>query len=444
MPSPGESISTVIIASWLAEDGSFVEKDQEIAEIDSDKATLSIVAEVSGVLSILVAEGSQAGVGDVIARIAPGEAEAPSASSPKGKKESSDRGKDKSEAAQDQTSKEKDDGDVEATSDDKSGDAGKGDEEIKAKGSADSPDGGDGRLPLSPLARAFMDAEGLTEEQVMERLKGKRIRRSDLKALFRDEGDDDRSYGLSGEVDEPRHERREPMTPLRLKLSQRLVSVKNETAMLTTFNEVDMHALLAIREKYGKPFQERHGIRLGMMAFFTRAATIALQEFPKVNASIQGDDIIYHNYTDISIAVSGPKGLVVPVVRNTHRMTIAEIEAEIRRLAEKASKNRLTLDEMTGGTFTISNGGVFGSMLSTPILNPPQSAILGMHNIVERPVAVDGQVVVRPVMYVALSYDHRMIDGKESVGFLMRIKEMIENPLAMITAGNPYEKLLDL
>jgi 2-oxoglutarate dehydrogenase E2 component (dihydrolipoamide succinyltransferase) len=241
-----------------------------------------------------------------------------------------------------------------------------------------------------------------------------------------------------------RAEEREALSPLRQKLSQRLVSVKNETAMLTTFNEVDMTELQRIRSTYGSSFEAQHGVKLGLMAFFTMAATRALLEFPKVNAFIEGDEIVYHPYTDISIAVSAPKGLLVPVVRNTQALDMAGTEQEIRRLAAKARDNRLTLDEMSGGTFTITNGGVFGSMLSTPILNPPQSAILGLHNIVDRPVAISGRVEIRPIMYVALSYDHRIIDGRESVGFLKRIKELIESPHLLTTERDPYQELLGL
>jgi 2-oxoglutarate dehydrogenase E2 component (dihydrolipoamide succinyltransferase) len=428
VPSPGESVSTVIIASWLVADGDFVEKNQDIAEIDSDKATLSITAEVSGTLSILVAEGSQAAVGEVIARIRPeeskGDSIAESAEATKGT-----RNRDAEPEERQQHDEGKDDrttgveGEV------------SGDQDVQQESDTWG-------LPLSPLARAFMDAGGLTEKEVMTRLQNYRIKKRDLELLFQD--DESLKEIETGMEPTVRQDRREPMTPLRMKLSQRLVSVKNETAMLTTFNEVDMHALLSLRSQYGKPFQEKHGVKLGLMAFFARAVTLALIEFPTVNASIEGDDVVYHEYVDISIAVSSPKGLVVPVVRNAHQLTLAETEAEIQRLAEKARNSRLSLDEMTGGTFTITNGGVFGSMLSTPILNPPQSAILGMHNITDRPVAVNGKVEIRSMMYVALSYDHRLIDGRESVGFLKRVKELIENPLMMTGTENPYQKLLGL
>jgi len=433
VPSPGESVSTVIVASWLVADGDFVEKDQDIAEIDSDKATLSIVAAVSGTISILVAEGSQAEVGEVIARIRPQEnqgedGEKSEKSETSAKSEKSEKSETSAKAAKSATAA--------GHKGDSGADPAAGDKDLDDRGKVMSG------LPLSPLARAFMESGGLTEREVIARLQNFRIKKRDLEILFQDGVSTDDEEVAMGAPE--RLVRKEPMTPLRLKLSQRLVSVKNETAMLTTFNEVDMQALLALRSRYGNAFLEKHGVKPGLMSFFARAATLALAEFPAVNASIVGDDVLYHDYVDISIAVSAPKGLVVPVVRNTHKLSLAQTETEIQRLAERARNNRLSLDEMSGGTFTITNGGVFGSMLSTPIINPPQSAILGMHNISDRPVAVEGKVEIRPVMYVALSYDHRLIDGRESVGFLKRIKELIENPLLLTGDRNPYEKLLGL
>jgi 2-oxoglutarate dehydrogenase E2 component (dihydrolipoamide succinyltransferase) len=413
VPSPGESVTTVTLASWLVSDGDFVEKNQEIAEIDSDKATLSISAAESGVISIVVEAGESVGVGAVIGTIEAGEGAPVVKSASPGEVISKGSAENREEK-------------VSAVPENKEG---------VRESSKD--------LHLSPLAKAYMQAEGLTEGDVMEMLKNRRIRKSDLETLVGVEGNQGSTSGLVAAATE-RVERREKMTPLRLKLSQRLVGVKNETAMLTTFNEVDMSEVLKVRAEYGKAFEEKHGVKLGLMAFFTRAAAIALNEFPQVNAFIDQDEIVFHEYVDISIAVSAPRGLVVPVVRNAHLLSLAGAEQDIRRLAEKARNNKLTLDEMTGGTFTITNGGVFGSMLSTPIINPPQSAILGMHNIVERPVAISGKVEIRPIMYVALSYDHRIIDGRESVGFLVRVKELIENPVRMAMQRDPYSAMLEL
>ena len=412
VPSPGESVLTVTLAAWLVSDGDYVEMNQEIAEIDSDKATLSISAEVSGVINILLEAGEQAGVGDVIARIAPGEP-----------KESGKKREEETVADKEPPSPEK----VDKTPE-------RGEEVAK---DVESTVKGD--LKATPLAKAFMQAEGLTEQDILELLKQQKIKKSDLVQLK--EGS---RKTASGAIEEERTEQREKMSSLRIKLSQRLVGVKNETAMLTTFNEVDMSEILRIRSEMGKRFEEQHIVRLGLMGFFVKAASVALMEYPRVNAFIDNEEIVYHNFVDISIAVSSPKGLVVPVVRNAHQLSFAGIERDIRDLAEKARNNKLTLDEMSGGTFTITNGGVFGSMLSTPLINPPQSAILGMHNIVERPVAVSGRVEIKPIMYVALSYDHRIIDGRESVGFLVRIKELLENPLMMVMKDNPYNHLLGL
>lgn len=417
VPSPGESVLTVTLAAWLVSDGDYVEKNQEIAEIDSDKATLSISAEVSGVINILVEAGDQAGVGDIIARIAPGE-----------QKEAGKRSEQEQEpeAEKGPSSSEEEDKALQVS-------------DAMKKEVGDSPGAEKSDLKTTPLAKAYMQAEGLTEKDIIELLKQQRIKKSDLVQL-KEGSRHDSSEAIAGE----RTEQREKMSSLRIKLSQRLVGVKNETAMLTTFNEVDMSEVLRIRSEMGKRFEEQHSVRLGLMGFFVKAASVALMEHPRVNAFIDKEEIVYHDFVDISIAVSSPKGLVVPVVRNTHRLSFAGIERDIRDLAEKARNNKLTLDEMSGGTFTITNGGVFGSMLSTPLINPPQSAILGMHNIVERPVAVNGRVEIKPIMYVALSYDHRIIDGRESVGFLVRIKELLEDPIMMVMKDDPYSHLLGL
>jgi len=433
IPSPGESVTRVTLATWLVADGDFVEKDQDLAEIDSDKATLSIAAPESGTIHILIPEGSEAGVDEVIARIKPGEGEKPK--TPKARPSSGESTTDHDTSRE--TGKKEQEESNEQHSEAPESAASVSDQQAPEGNAAG--ESSDNQLPLTPVARVFMKAKGLSEQEIVQLLQGERIRKKDLEWLL----DDARGSGDVAQTEQAdRTKRREPLSPLRLKLSQRLVSVKNETAMLTTFNEVDMTEVLSMRKGYGSRFEKAHGVKLGLMSFFTRAATIALTEFPAVNAFIERDEILFHDYTDISIAVSGPKGLVVPVIRNTQHLSMAEIEKEVRRLAEKASANRLTLDEMTGGTFTITNGGVFGSMLSTPILNPPQSAILGMHNIVERPVAVNGQVEIRPIMYVALSYDHRIIDGRESVSFLKRIKELLEQPAKMAYSADPYDKLL--
>jgi 2-oxoglutarate dehydrogenase E2 component (dihydrolipoamide succinyltransferase) len=402
VPSPGESVSEVEIASWLVADGDYVEKDQEIAEIDSDKATLALPAEEAGVISIKAEEGEAVEVGQVIASIDTA-AEAPAGSS-KPKEETEDKAEDKKE---EQAAAKP----AESTS-----------KETYATGSA------------SPAAKKILAEKDIDLSQVKGTGRDGRITKDDaLKA--------EASMGSAGAGARPMEKTR--LSSLRRKLAQRLVSVKNETAMLTTFNEVDMKPIFDLRKQYKEEFKEKHGVGLGFMSFFTKAVTRALAEFPQVNSMIDGDEMISYEYADISIAVSGPKGLMVPVLRNAENMSFAGVEKEIKRLATKVRDGKITVDEMTGGTFTITNGGVFGSMLSTPIINPPQSAILGMHNIVERPVAIDGQVVIRPVMYVALSYDHRIIDGRESVGFLVAVKEALENP-AELLMNNSERKALEL
>ena len=384
VPSPGESISEVEIAEWLVEDGEFVEKDQSIAEIDSDKATLELPAEESGTIKIVVGDGETVAVGDVVCII-----------------DTSAKGESKVKTTKEETPKA-------ATKSD-----------VDLAGSK-----------ATPLASAMINEHDISTKDVKGTGESGKITKSDVLGVIK---------GASS--DGPRGTSRKKMSSLRRKIASRLVTVKNETAMLTTFNEVDMTAIFDIRKKYKEQFKEKYGVGLGFMSFFTKAVTTALQEFKDVNAMIDGNEVIHHNYTDIGIAVSAPKGLMVPVVRNAELMNFQEVETDIKRLAIKARDGKITINEMLGGTFTITNGGVFGSMLSTPIINPPQSAILGMHNIVERPIAINGEVKIRPIMYVALSYDHRIIDGKESVGFLVRVKECLENPTEHLMGGDVKKHL---
>lgn len=398
VPSPGESITEVEIANWLKKEGDIVSKDDELCEIDSDKATLTINADEGGKISIKVEAGQKVNVGDIIATIdtsvAPVAVEKPAAPAP----EKVVAEKPKAEAP------------VQVAS--------------YASGTP------------SPAAAKIMAENGIKSSDVKGSGPAGRITKGDVTALLAN------GFGNKQSDTVAREQKREKMTSLRKKISQRLVSVKNETAMLTTFNEVDMSNVMQLRKDYKDKFKEVHGIGLGFMSFFTKAVTIALQKFPAVNAMIDGEEIIYHNYSDVGIAVSTPKGLMVPVIRGAENLSLAEIERGIASMAAKARDGKITVDDMSGGTFTITNGGVFGSMLSTPILNPPQSAILGMHNIVERPIAVNGKVEIRPIMYVALSYDHRIIDGRESVGFLYTVKELIENPKRMLFNGKKGEEVL--
>jgi 2-oxoglutarate dehydrogenase E2 component (dihydrolipoamide succinyltransferase) len=402
VPSPGESITEVQIANWLKADGDIVEKDEEIAEIDSDKATLTIAAEESGKLSIKVQAGETIQVGSVIATI-------------------------------DDTFKPADK--PKTVSKPPQSDA------VKKEENTEAASGYASGTP-SPAAAKIMAEKNLSSDEVKATGKGGRITKEDVLAVS-PKSVTPAVAQTSSEASGSRNLRREKMSMLRKKLSQRLVAVKNETAMLTTFNEVDMSGIMEIRKKYKDTFKEKHGVGLGFMSFFTKAVCVALQEYPAVNAMLDGEEIVYHDYCDIGIAVSAPKGLMVPIIRNAESLSLAEIESQVMALAGKAREGKITIDEMTGGTFTITNGGVFGSMLSTPIINPPQSAILGMHNIVERPVAVNGKVEIRPVMFVALSYDHRIIDGRESVGFLVKVKQMLEEPVKMLYSGkDPVMKLL--
>jgi 2-oxoglutarate dehydrogenase E2 component (dihydrolipoamide succinyltransferase) len=393
IPSPGESISEVEIAQWLVSDGEYVDKDQIIAEIDSDKATLELPAEQSGVITLKAEEGDVVEVGQVVCHI---------------------------------------DTEAEGISKEKPTVSDISQKNLEVKPDTDSDDSKS--EILSPAARKIAEEKKIDLSNIKGTGKSGRITKQDVLL----------GKPAMGKVDDSkRSESRKKLSMLRRKVAERLVSVKNETAMLTTFNEVDMSAIFDLRKKYKEKFKEKHGVNLGFMSFFTLASVRALNEFPAVNSMIDGSDMITYNYCDISIAVSGPKGLMVPVIRSAEELSFKGVELEVKRLAERARDGQITVDEMTGGTFTISNGGVFGSMLSTPIINPPQSAILGMHNIVQRPVAVDGKVEVRPVMYLALSYDHRIIDGRESVGCLVHIKEALENPTEILMNNN-IEKALDL
>ena len=417
VPSPGESISEVDIASWTVSEGDYVEVDDVIAEIDSDKATLELTATASGAIKLKAEEGDTVEVGQVVAEIDTS-AEAPKKEEKKEEKEDKSKSDDSTSASKEDKKESKDSAKKE-----------KAEEDSHAKGHP------------SPVARKMMEENNISSNQVKGSGKGGRITKQDVVDAMAAGISSESTQGWGGSRDQ----KREKMSSLRRKVAERLVSVKNETAMLTTFNEIDMSEVMALRSRMKEKFKETHEVNLGFMSFFTKAVTEALNHFPAVNAMIDGTEVVYHDYADIGIAVSSPKGLMVPVVRNAEQMSLAEIESDIKRLALKARDAKLSMDEMTGGTFTITNGGVFGSMMSTPIINPPQSAILGMHNIVERPIAVNGEVVIRPVMYVALSYDHRIIDGKESVSFLVKVKEMIENPTKIIFGGkNPEEVLLGL
>jgi 2-oxoglutarate dehydrogenase E2 component (dihydrolipoamide succinyltransferase) len=393
VPSPGESITQVQISRWLAANGETVQKDQEVVEIDSDKATFPVTSPVSGILYILIPEGETVNVGTVIAR-------------------------------------------VEVSSSQKPAPAANVDLSVAPKPLPADREGVGAKA--TPLARKMIREQNIDPGYIESAFPGKKITRKEI-GIFLQSG---KKPGKTPVESVSRDEERKKLTTLRLKLAERLVSVKNETAMLTTFNEVNMRQVLALKEKYNDDFKERHGTGIGFMSFFTRAVTIALQEFPQVNSMIDGDELVTPHYIDIGIAVSSPKGLVVPVIRNTGSMTLATLETAIREMAVKARENRISIDDMKGGTFTITNGGVFGSLMSTPIINPPQSAILGMHKIMDRPVAVEGRVEIRPMMYIALSYDHRVIDGRESVGFLVRVKELIEDPLKLLTGGEDLNRIL--
>ncbi len=411
IPSPGESISEVELVTWLVEDGTIVEKDTELAEVESDKASLPLLAEETGKVELLAEEGSTVEVGAVACKIDTSFAD---------QLEASGSSEPATEAvkATPQTETPKAEQQVTETKSEP-----KVANHTKAK--------------ATPLAESMMAANNLNIDDVINGLQ--KIGKKEVEAVLNPSNFSD--YTATSTPKE-RVEDRNKMSSLRKKLSQRLVAVKNETAMLTTFNEADMSEIMRIRKAHQKQFVEQHGLKLGFMSFFTKAVSIALQDFPLVNSMIDGDEIVSFNYADIGIAVQTEKGLMVPVVRNTETMSLAEIELKIAELATKARNKKISIDELSGGTFTISNGGVFGSMLSTPIINPPQSGILGMHNIIERPVAVNGKVEIRPMMYLALSYDHRIIDGRDSVGFLVRVKELLENPTEMLFGSKGAEQLL--
>ena len=424
IPSPGESITHVELFHWLVKDGDVVKKDTEVAELESDKATLMLIAEESGKISFKASEGDMLEVGSVACTI--------DTDITTGIETVKDTDKPEPVSEEQPKEEEKDEADVKdslpvANQNEKV-------EEEKTETKYDN-------VKITPLAQKVMSENNLSLDDVIVGLR--RLRSEDVDAVINTNAEKTQSNTTASEKKpESRESKTERMSSLRRKLSERLVSVKNETAMLTTFNEVDMKPIMDIRKNNQTEFVEKHGIKLGIMSFFMKAASVALHEFPNVNSMIDGENLITFEYTDISIAVSAPKGLMVPVVRNVENMGLAEIEKEIASLAEKARTSKLSIPEMTGGTFTITNGGVFGSMMSTPLINPPQSAILGMHNIIERPVAIDGQVVVRPMMYIALSYDHRVIDGKDSVSFLLRIKKLLENPTDLLFSGSSGEKSL--
>jgi 2-oxoglutarate dehydrogenase E2 component (dihydrolipoamide succinyltransferase) len=394
VPSPGESITEVEIATWLVKDGDYVEKDQPIAEVDSDKATLELPAEESGIITIKAEEGDAVAVGSVVCLIDL-DGKRPEGTTPKKEETIAETPKVEKPAT---TPIEK----------------------TYASGSA------------SPAAKKVLAEKGIAPSEIVGTGKDGRITKNDaVKAV----------PSMGTPAGGTRSSEKTKLSMLRRKVAERLVAVKNETAMLTTFNEVDMKPIFDLRNEFKETFKAKHNVGLGFMSFFTLAVVRALKMYPDVNSMLDGDYKISHDFQDISIAVSGPKGLMVPVIRNAENLTFRGVENEVKRLAIRARDGQITIDEMTGGTFTITNGGVFGSMLSTPIINPPQSGILGMHNIIERPIALNGEVVIRPIMYVALSYDHRIIDGRESVGFLVAVKEALENPIEILMDNNPKKAL---
>ncbi len=400
VPSPGESITEVEIAEWLVQDGDYVEKDQAIAEVDSDKATLELPAEASGTITLKAEEGDAVAVGQVVCLIDT------SAEKPEGSESAASVKEEKKEEAP-----KKEEAKPVAT-----------ESKTYATGTP------------SPAAKKIIEERGLDASTISGTGKDGRITKDDAVNAVPSMGTP--TGGNRGTS-------RSKMSMLRRKVAERLVEAKNTTAMLTTFNEVNMTPIFELRKQYKEEFKAKHGVGLGFMSFFTLAVVRALQEYPAVNSMIDGKEMISYDFVDVSIAVSGPKGLMVPVIRNAENLTFRGVEAEVKRLALRARDGQITVDEMTGGTFTISNGGVFGSMLSTPIINPPQSGILGMHNIIQRPIAVDGKVEIHPMMYVALSYDHRIIDGRESVGFLVAVKEALENPTELLM-NNDVKKALEL
>lgn len=403
VPPVGESISEVTLVTWMKKDGEWVDRDEVICELESEKATFELNAEQAGILNIVAQEGDTLNIGDLACKIdetaeRPAGAAAPAPEAPKAEA--------KAEPAP------------------------------AAATATPAPIAAD--VKATPVAKSMMSDKNVSPSKVQGTGANGRIFKADVLAALENPG------RQAGKELFTREDKVQKMSNLRKTVSRRLVEAKNTTAMLTTFNEVDMTNIMAIRKQYKDKFKEAHGVNLGFMSFFTKACTIALMEWPAVNAYIDGENIVYHEYADISIAVSAPKGLVVPIIRNAESLSMAEIEAKVMELAGKARDNKLTIEEMSGGTFTITNGGVFGSLMSTPIINIPQSAILGMHKIQERAMVIDGEIKIRPMMYLALSYDHRIIDGRESVGFLVRVKELLENPELMLIGKSPTQALLEL
>ena len=419
VPSPGESITEVEIGNWLVSDGDIVAQNQEIAEVESDKATLTINASEGGKIKIKAEEGAAVAVGSVVCTIDTSFA----GSGTKAEAEAETKAETKAEEKGAVTTGGKPESENSVQKVNSEGRVADGLQNVK----------------VTSVAKEMMKELDFSVEDIISGLK--RIGKKEVELV----ANLPKTISVSAVIEQKAASRevdRERMSSLRRKLSERLVAVKNETAMLTTFNEIDMSYVLDLRSKYQQKFTEKHGLKLGFMSFFTKAVAVAMDFHPMVNAQLDGDEIVSPKFVDVGIAVSTPKGLMVPIVRNAESKSIAQIEIEIKELAEKSRNKKISVEELTGGTFTITNGGVFGSLLSTPIINPPQSAILGMHNIVDRPVAVNGQVVISPMMYIALSYDHRVIDGKDSVGFLVKVKELIENPQRMLTGGQDSGKLL--
>lgn len=407
VPAVGESISEVTLVKWLKKDGDYVDRDEVIAELESEKATFEVNAEKAGILKTVGKENDTLKIGDVVAQIDE------TAAKPEGKKQEASDNKAQGTSAKAQV--------IPAT------------QEVKPAAQATANE-----IKATPVAAAIISDKKMDASSITPSGSNGKILKHDVMDALTNPG------RTPGKALFGRDARKEKMSNLRKTVSRRLVEAKNTTAMLTTFNEVDMSSIMALRTKYKDKFKEKHGVNLGFMSFFTKAVCYALQEWPAVNAYIDGDEIIYHDYCDISIAVSAPKGLVVPVIRNAESLSMAEIEKTVVALATKARDNKLSMEEMQGGTFTITNGGVFGSLMSTPIINIPQSAILGMHKIEDRAVVVNGQIVIRPMMYLAVSYDHRIIDGRESVSFLVRVKELLENPDLLLFGKDPVKTLLEL
>jgi len=409
VPTVGESISEVTLLKWTKKDGDYVDRDEVIAELESEKATFEVNAEKAGTIKTAAKEGDTLKIGDLLATI-------------------------------DETAAKQEKAEAKAAPAPTPAPSSNGNAQPAAKATTPQPAASpaESSVKASPVASAIIADKKVDTASIKPSGAGGKIMKDDVLAALSNPG------RTPGAAMFSRDEKHEKMSNLRKTISRRLVEAKNSTAMLTTFNEVDMKPIMDLRTKYKEAFNKKHGVNLGFMSFFTKAACYALQEWPSVNAYIDGDELIYHNYCDISIAVSAPRGLVVPVIRNAESLSMAEIEKKVVELATKARDSKLTIEEMTGGTFTITNGGVFGSLMSTPIINIPQSAILGMHKIQERPIAINGQVVIRPMMYLALSYDHRIIDGRESVSFLVRVKELLENPELLLFGKDPVKTLLEL